>query len=100
LSWEVKMCHFITKGFSPMEYEGNDPDAVFFWEKIRCIYLGIVYNLYMLCVYLYIYIYIWSPPCKSLHAIESKNLSMLPRVLSPWEREGSDAAAVFFLIWT
>lgn len=34
--------------------------------------------------------------CESLHAIESKNLSMLLRVLSPWEREGSDAAAGFF----
>jgi hypothetical protein len=65
-----------------------------FWEQIRCIHLGIVYNLYMLCVY--IFVYIWSRPCKSLHAIESKNLSMLLRVLSPWEREGSDAAAVFF----
>ncbi len=43
-----------------------------------------------------IYIYIWSRPCESLHAIESKNLSMLLRVLSPWEREGSDAAAGFF----
>jgi hypothetical protein len=45
------------------------------------------------CMYI---LYIWSRPCESLHAIESKNLSMLLRVLSPWEREGSDAAAVFF----
>jgi hypothetical protein len=30
LSWEVQMCHLITKGFSPMEYEENDADAVFF----------------------------------------------------------------------
>lgn len=37
-----------TKGFSPMEYEGNDADAVFFWEQIRSIHLGIVYDLYML----------------------------------------------------
>ncbi len=49
------------------------------------------------CVCVCIYIYSWSRPCKSLHAIESKNLSMLLRGLSPWEREGSDAAAVFFL---
>lgn len=38
-------------------------------------------------------------PCENLHAIERKNLSVLLRVLSPWEREGSDAAAET-LIWS